>query len=179
MHTLHMTAAPTWRPWEELTLRLCPSSPSLTLQLVLRRPPLEQGKVADDVLEKDHLGRRQGGAFLGWRAPPQWQMLLSVAPLCWCTTQVFKSSHSTHRFLCCAVVTVLKLMEWIEKKQHLIELWTLSDPTTTRRDKTGQWRAGWQNTMYSTERMELPQAADQNNITSCDRDNLCVKPELD
>lgn len=86
--------------WEEPTL--CPhplsTSLSLTLQLVLRRPPLQQGKVADDVLEKDHLGRRHGGGFLRRRAPPQWQMLLAVAPLCWYTAQVFKASHSTHRF---------------------------------------------------------------------------------
>lgn len=27
-------------------------------------------------------------------------------------------------------------------------------------------------TLFTVERMELPQAADQNNMTTCDRDNL-------
>ncbi len=112
LHTLHRTAALTQHSQEVLTLRPHPPSLSLTLQLVLRRPPLQQRQVAHDVLEKDHLGRRQGGALLGRRTPPQWQMLLRAAPLCWWTTQVFKATHSTHRSS-----TALCLLRWSQSKK--------------------------------------------------------------
>lgn len=47
---------------------------TLTLQLVLCSSPLQQGQVADDVLQVDHLGhgggRRRGGGFQGAGAFP-------------------------------------------------------------------------------------------------------------
>ena len=73
------------KPPEERNI--IPLSPSLTLQLVLRRPPLQQRQVADDVLQENHLGRRQGGSLLGRWAPPQRQMLLRATPLCGGTTR--------------------------------------------------------------------------------------------
>lgn len=75
----HTTAGTSrkYEPWDSAPVQpwtLCP--PSLTLQFVLRHPPLQQGEVTDDVLQKDHLGRLQEGAVVGGGTPTVQQMLL-------------------------------------------------------------------------------------------------------
>ena len=63
-------------------LRLDVEEMSLTLQLVLGGPVLQQGEVADDVLQEDHLGGGQHrGALLGRGAAAERQTLLRALPL--------------------------------------------------------------------------------------------------